>query len=130
MAPPTAYRSATSSKTTTGFEADSSGDEDDRISIFSTSSANSTVLGFVDGQISSARDSKDWRISRVGGLPVSWTYSGLKFIKCFTHFLPALVLDFSSTRFHSINCIINLFSLWIVDAITNSSLRSARGITF
>ena len=88
MAPPTAYKTATSSKTTTGFEADSSGDEDDDSrSNFSTDSRNATVLAFVDGLCTSARDQNDWRISRLGGLPVRLRPSSLAKVQPLTNFL-------------------------------------------
>lgn len=65
---PTPYRAATSA-TKTGFEPDSSGEEDNITT--SSVASTSTILGFADGKIANKIDEDDWRVSRIGGLPVS-----------------------------------------------------------
>lgn len=73
MGGPLAYRSATSTSTATGFELESSGDEDDARngSAFASTSVCATVLGFSDGYVSrGGADLSDWRMSRMGGQPV------------------------------------------------------------
>ena len=65
---PTPYRAATSA-TKTGFEPDSSGEEDNITT--NSHASTSTILGFADGTVSNTTDEDDWRVSRIGGLPVS-----------------------------------------------------------